>query len=190
MDILISAVGGQGALLASQVLGKLAQITGQDVKLSEIHGMSQRGGSVVTYVRYGEEINSPLIEPGTADVVLAFELLEGSRHVSYLKENGTLIINTQQIDPMPVITGAEEYPPNLLTELNQLNINLISADGLALAQQAGHKKTVNIAMLGLLAKESEIEKEKWEQAVKETVPEELVTTNLKAFNLGYQHKNN
>lgn len=190
MDILITAVGGQGALLASQVLGNLAQITGQDVKLSEIHGMSQRGGSVVTYVRYGEEIHSPLIEPGTADVILAFELLEGSRHVSYLQEGGTLIVNTQQIDPMPVITGAEEYPENLLADLKKLDINLISADGLALAQQAGHKKTVNITMLGILAKESEIEKRKWEQAIKETVPENLIATNLKAFNLGYQHKNN
>ncbi len=188
MNIVIAAVGGQGALLAAKIIGRLAQNTGQDVKVSEIHGMSQRGGSVVSFVKFANQVYSPTIEKGTADVLLAFEKLEGSRYASYLKENGTLILNTQEIDPMPVIIGESEYPQNLITRLRELDINLITLDALNLAEEAGTIKTTNVVLIGRLAQESEIPKEEWLKAIKEIVPERFLEANLKAFSLGYQNK--
>ncbi|MBC2581416.1 indolepyruvate oxidoreductase subunit beta [Clostridium sp. DJ247] len=190
MNILISAVGGQGALLASRILGKLAQNMELDVKVSEVHGMSQRGGSVITYVKFGEKVFSPTVEEGTADIILAFELLEGARYAEWLKKNGTLIVSTQRIDPMPVITGAVQYPDNLIFELLKLPIKVYSVDALELASEAGSVKAANVVLIGILASTTNIAKEKWEQAIRETVPEKLLEINLKAFELGYEIKSN
>jgi len=185
MNIVIAAVGGQGAVLTSKVLGTLAQNLGKDVKVSEVHGMSQRGGSVVAYVKFGDKIYSPVVEKGTADVILAFELLEGARYVDYLKENGTLIVNTQKIDPMPVITGDMVYPTDLDEKFKNLAINYIPVDALTIAKRAGTIKAVNIALIGVLAKNSNIKKEEWIKAIKDTVPEKFLELNLNAFELGY-----
>jgi len=186
MNILISAVGGQGALLASRILGRLAQNIGLDVKVSEVHGMSQRGGSVVTYVKFGEKIYSPIVEKGTADVILAFEILEGARYVDWLKKEGTLIVSTQKIDPMPVITGVVQYPDKLISELSNMPIKLFNVDAVKLASEAGSVRATNVVLLGILAKTSTIAKEEWQRAIKESVPEKLIDINLKAFELGYE----
>ncbi len=185
MNIMIVGVGGQGTLLASRILGAAAQNIGMDVKLSEVHGMSQRGGSVVTYVRYGEKIASPIIEAGGADIILAFEQLEAYRYLSYLKKGGTYIVNTQKTDPMPVICGTAEYPEKILEKIEALGINVISCDALKLAQEAGNAKATNVALIGLLAKHSTIEKKHWLDALNATVPPKFLEANLKAFELGY-----
>lgn len=187
MNILICAVGGQGALLASRILGTLAQKNTLEVKVSEVHGMSQRGGSVITHVRFGEKIYSPIIEKGSADVVLAFEWLEGARYVDWLKTNGSLIINTQKIDPMPVLTNLVPYPEQLREKLTKLPIGFYSIDALAYAQKAGSIKTVNVVLIGALAAITDIEKKFWYEAIKENVPSHLVDINLKAFELGFRH---
>ncbi len=188
MNILISAVGGQGALLASRIFGSLAEKLDQDIKLSEVHGMSQRGGSVVTYVRMGEKIHSPVVEKGTADFIIAFEQLEGARYIEWLKKDGTLIVNTQQIDPMPVVAGAVKYPGDLVKELSKLPIKLYSVDAVDLATKAGNVKTANIILIGILASITNIPKQMWEEAIAETVPKKFIEENLKAFDLGYKVK--
>lgn len=188
MNILISAVGGQGALLASRIIGKLAQNLGLDVKVSEVHGMSQRGGSVVTYVKFGEKVYSPIVEKGTADVILAFEMLEGARYVEWLKKDGTLIVSTQRIEPMPVITGAVPYPENLVSELSSLPIKFYNVDAISMASEAGSVRATNVVLIGILAAVTSIPKEQWEKAIRETVPEKLLETNLKAFEIGYKYK--
>ena len=187
MNILISAVGGQGALLASRILGTLAQKKSLEVKVSEVHGMSQRGGSVITHVRFGEKIYSPIVEKGSADVILAFEWLEGARYVDWLKTNGSLIINTQKIDPMPVLTNSVPYPEQLKEKLTKLPISFYSVDALAYAQKAGSIKTVNVVLIGTLAAITDIEKDIWYEAIKENVPAHLADINLKAFELGFSH---
>lgn len=187
MNILIAAVGGQGAVLASRILGRMAQNNGFDVKVSEVHGMSQRGGSVVTYVRYGEKIHSPIIEKGTADIILAFEMLEGARYLEWLKPGGTLITSRQRIDPMPVITGAAEYPKDLEERFQALPIQYKIIDALTYAKEAGNQKTVNVVLIGALAATIDIEEDKWRTAIKEAVQEKLVGINLKAFELGYKN---
>jgi indolepyruvate ferredoxin oxidoreductase beta subunit len=188
MNILISAVGGQGALLASRIIGKLAQNIGLDVKVSEVHGMSQRGGSVVTHVKFGDKIYSPIVEKGFADVILAFEMLEGARYVDWLRKNGTLIVSNQRIDPMPVITGATIYPDNLVSELSKLPIKLHSVDAMELAGKAGNVRATNVVLIGILAATTTIAKEEWEKAISEIVPARLLEINLKAFELGYEIK--
>lgn len=189
MNILISAVGGQGALLASRIFGTLAEKMGQDIKLSEVHGMSQRGGSVVTHVRIGEKIYSPVVEKGTADFIIAFEQLEGARYIDWLKKEGTLIVNTQQIDPMPVVAGAIKYPCDLIEELSKLPIKLYNVDAVELAKKAGNVKTANITLIGILASITDIPKKIWQEAIRETVPEQFLQVNLKAFELGYEGDN-
>ena len=188
MNILISAVGGQGALLASRIFAILAEKMGQDIKISEVHGMSQRGGSVVTHVRMGEKVYSPVVEKGTADFIMAFEQLEGARYIDWLKQEGTLIVNSQQIDPMPVVSGAIKYPGDLVKELSELPIKLYSIDAVELARSAGNVKTANIVLIGILASITDIPKEMWQEAIKETVPERFVEENLRAFELGYEIK--
>jgi indolepyruvate ferredoxin oxidoreductase beta subunit len=184
-NIMITGVGGQGSLLASKLIGAVCCKNGHDVKVSEVHGMSQRGGSVVTYVRYGERVASPVIEHGEADIILAFELLEAARYLPYLKKNGLLIANEQRIDPMPVITGAAKYPDNLIEKLKAQPIDLICADAEKLAGQAGGVKAANVVLIGILAKHTDFDKADWEKAVAETVPERFLEMNLKAFELGY-----
>ena len=183
-NIMIVGVGGQGTLLASRILGNVIINEGYDVKLSEVHGMSQRGGSVVTYVKYGDKVYSPIIDEGEADIILAFESLEALRAVPYLKKDGIMIANTQQIDPMPVITGAAEYPENIHEKIAK-KLNIKSVDALSLAKEAGNIKAVNVVLIGVMAKNTDIAYEKWIDTIKSTVPEKFLEVNLKAFDLGY-----
>ncbi len=180
MDILIVGVGGQGTLLASRVLGKYALENGYDVKLSEVHGMAQRGGSVMTYVRIGEKIASPIIDAGCADLVLAFEKLEALRYVHYLKPQGEVLYSTQEIMPMPVVTGAAEYPQGIEKKLRGTGV-----DALGLALQAGNAKAANSVMLGALCKKMGFDREKFESALLASIPQKTVEMNKKAFGLGY-----
>lgn len=183
-NIMIVGVGGQGSLLASKLLGHLLLKEGYDVKVSEVHGMSQRGGSVVTYVRFGEKVYSPIIDKGQADFIVSFEKLEAARYVEYLKESGRIVVNTQEVDPMPVITGAAEYPENLVEKMENLEIMVDALDCLSLAEQAGSSKAVNIVLMGRLSKYFDIPVEKWENAIRDCVPEKFRELNLKAFVLG------
>ena len=181
---MIVGVGGQGSLLASKLLGHLLLTEGYDVKVSEVHGMSQRGGSVVTYVRFGDKVYSPIIDKGEADFIVSFEKLEAARYVGYLKEDGRIVTNTQEVDPMPVITGAAEYPENLVEKMEALGIKVDAMDCLSLANEAGSSKAVNIVLMGRLSKYFDIPVEKWEKAITACVPEKFVDVNLKAFKLG------
>ena len=187
MNVMIVGVGGQGTLLASRILGNIVIDLGYDVKVSEVHGMSQRGGSVVTYVKYGEKIYSPIIDKGEADVILAFEMLEAYRALPYLNKKGKIIANTQQINPMPVITGAAKYPENIDKKLENV-AKCEFVDALDLAKKAGNIKAVNVVLIGVFAKESDIPYDKWIEVIKKTVPAKLLEVNLKAFELGYNLK--
>ncbi len=182
--IMIVGVGGQGTLLASRILGNTVINEGYDVKVSEVHGMSQRGGSVVTYVKYGEEVFSPIIDRGEADIILAFEMLEAYRALPYLKKGGKLIVNTKEIDPMPVITGAMQYPENIADKLSE-KVDVTLVDALSLAEKAGNFKAVNVVLIGVMAKSTDIPYEKWIETIKTTVPEKFLDVNLKAFESGY-----
>ncbi len=184
-SVLIVGVGGQGTLLASRLLGNALLSKNYDVKVSEVHGMSQRGGSVVTYVKYGDSVSSPIIEQGEADLILSFEALEAARYLPFLKKGGKIIVNTQQIDPMPVVTGSAEYPDDILGKIKELGVAVISADALSLAEAAGSSKAVNVVLMGMLAKQTDIEKQVWLDTVKETVPPKFLDLNIKAFELGY-----
>lgn len=183
-NIMIVGVGGQGTLLASKLLGKLLLGKGFDVKVSEVHGMSQRGGSVVTYVRYGEKVYSPVIDKGEADVIVSFEMLEAARWAEYLKKDGVIITNTQQVNPMPVITGACEYPENLEGKIKALGLKLDAFDALSLAEKAGNSKAVNIVLMGRFSKLFDFSEEEWLTAIEESVPAKFLELNKKAFALG------
>ena len=184
-SIMIVGVGGQGSLLASKLLGRLLLNEGYDVKVSEVHGMSQRGGSVETYVRFGEKVYSPIIAKGEADYIVSFEKLEAARYAACLKKGGTVIVNTQQIDPMPVITGAAVYPEQILDELMAKGIKIDAIDALALAEAAGSSKAVNIVLMGRLARFFSIPQEKWLAAIEQSVAPKFVEMNKKAFLSGY-----
>ena len=184
LNIVICGVGGQGTLLASRILGHIAMELGHDVKVSEVHGMSQRGGSVITYVRMGEKVYSPMIEQKGADFVLAFEELEALRDLTYLKDGGTLIVNVQQILPLPVIIGAAKYPENILQTLKE-KANVVALDALPMAAQAGNARAVNTVLLGALAKRLDFDKQLWLDALKACVPDKFLEANLAAFELGY-----
>ncbi|MCQ2472012.1 MAG: indolepyruvate oxidoreductase subunit beta [Clostridia bacterium] len=183
-NIMIVGVGGQGTLLASKLLGKILLTKGYDVKVSEVHGMSQRGGSVVTYVRYGDKVYSPIIDKGEADVIMSFELLEAARYTEFLKPDGVIITNNQQVNPMPVITGAAEYPENLEEKMKAKGINLDSIDALSLAVEAGTSKAVNLVLLGRFSKYFDFSDEEWMSAIETSVPEKFIELNKKAFELG------
>ena len=183
-NIMIVGVGGQGTLLASRILGNVAIEQGLDVKVSEVHGMSQRGGSVVTYVKYGDSVNSPIIDRGEADLILAFERLEAIRALPFLKKDGKIILNDRAINPMPVITGASEYPQGIVENL-QSKAQVVSVDALSLSLSLGSPKAVNVVLIGVLAKSMDIDKSVWEKVIKQTVPEKFLDLNLKAFELGY-----
>ena len=189
MNILIAGVGGQGTLLASRVLGKYAMLCGKDCKLSEIHGMSQRGGSVVTHVRIGDKIYSPVVWEGSADIIIAFETLEAARVKHYLKKDGILLVNEEKILPMPCITGAAEYPNGLQAELEAQDARVCFIKAQALAAEAGSVKATNIVMLGALCKLFDFDKDVMRQAVAECVPAKFVELNLKAFELGFERVN-
>lgn len=188
MNVLIVGVGGQGTLLASRVLGAMATVMGADCKLSEVHGMSQRGGSVVTHVRIGSDIAAAIVSPGEADFVLAFEKLEALRFSYYVKPDGVILVNDQEIMPMPVITGAEGYPTDIYERIAAAGHKYFKVPALELAEQAGNSKSVNIVLIGALAKMNGIPYETVEAAVKATVPAKFLAVNLKALQLGYNYK--
>lgn len=184
-NIMIVGVGGQGTLLASKMLGYVLLAKGYDVKVSEVHGMSQRGGSVVTYVRYGGKVFSPVIDKGEADIIIAFEELEAARWLEYLKPGGQIITNTQQIEPMPVITGAKEYPADLIAKMEQKGAKVDAQDFLKLAEEAGNSKAVNICLMGRFSKYlPDISIELWQEALEKNVPAKFLELNKKAFALG------
>ncbi len=185
-NIMIVGVGGQGSLLASKILGYLILNEGFDVKVSEVHGMSQRGGSVVTYVRYGDRVYSPLVDEGEADVIVSFELLEAARWMKYLKSGGQIVTNTQQIDPMPVVMGVEEYPENLVEKMRDKGAKVDALDCLKLAEEAGNIKAVNIVLLGRLSHYFDFSKDAWMKALEANVPAKLLDINKRAFDLGFK----
>ena len=183
-NIMIVGVGGQGSLLASKLLGYLLLNEGYDVKVSEVHGMSQRGGSVVTYVRYGDRVASPVIDEGEADYIVSFELLEAARWLPFLKPDGQIVTNIQQIDPMPVVTGAMEYPEDLVQKMRDAGAKVDAMDCVALAQEAGTVKAVNLVLLGRLSHYFEFPDEVWQNAIEACVPQKFLEINRKAFELG------
>ena len=183
-NIMIVGVGGQGSLLASKLLGHLLMSQGYDVKVSEVHGMSQRGGSVVTYVRYGDNVFSPVIDKGEADYIISFEILEAARWLPFLKKDGTVVTNIQQIDPMPVITGAMEYPGELVVKMKNSGAKVDALDCLKLAEEAGSSKAVNIVLMGRLSHYFDMPEEAWMKAMEAIVPAKFLEMNKKAFELG------
>ena len=183
-NIIIVGVGGQGTLLASKLLGRILLTKGFDVKVSEVHGMSQRGGSVITFVRYGDKVYSPIVDRGEADVILSFELLEAARWAEYLRTDGVIITNDRQIDPMPVITGAAQYPENLAEKLRAAGLRVDAFDALTLAEEAGTSKAVNLVLLGRLSLSFDFPESEWMRAIEESVPEKFLEINKTAFLLG------
>ncbi|MBE6970235.1 MAG: indolepyruvate oxidoreductase subunit beta [Ruminococcaceae bacterium] len=183
-NIMIVGVGGQGSLLASKLLGKMFLNQGYDVKVSEVHGMSQRGGSVVTYVRCGEKVASPIIDEGEADFIVSFEQLEAARWLSYLKPDGQIVTSIQQIEPMPVITGAAEYPTDLVEKMRATGAKVDALDVLSLAEEAGSAKAANVVLMGRLSRYFDFTEEEWLQTVRASVPARFTQLNEKAFLLG------
>ena len=187
-NIIIVGVGGQGSLLASKILGHLLLNEGFDVKVSEVHGMSKRGGSVITYVRFGDKVYSPVVDKGEADFIVSFEILETARWLEYLKAGGQIVTNTQQIDPMPVITGAAEYPQGLVEKIRAAGIKIDAMDCLTLARQAGSQKAVNIVLLGRLSHYFDISETSWQNSLRACVPPKFFDINKKAFELGKEFR--
>ncbi len=183
-NIMIVGVGGQGTLLTSRILGGMTVEAGYDVKLSEVHGMAQRGGSVVTFVRYGSEVNEPIVEEGLADVLIAFERLEALRYEHFLKPQGVIVVNDWRIDPITVVTGAATYPDHIIEDLS-LKHKVYSINAMEEALKLGNAKAFNVIVLGLAAKHMDFEKEMWLKVIEKTVPPKSVDINKKAFLLGY-----
>ena len=183
-NIMIVGVGGQGTLLTSRILGGITTKAGFDVKLSEVHGMAQRGGSVVTFVRYGDLVSEPIVEEGQADVLIAFERLEALRYAHFLKKDGVIIVNDQRIDPITVVTGAVQYPEQIIETLRE-NHNVIAVDAMAEAKKLGNPKVFNTIIIGVAAKRMDFEKEKWLEVIEQTVPPKTVEINKAAFEAGY-----
>lgn len=184
-NIMIVGVGGQGTLLTSRILGGITLKTGYDVKLSEVHGMAQRGGSVVTFVRYGDQVSEPIVEEGQADILIAFEMLEAKRYAHFLKKDGALIINQQRIDPITVVTGAAQYPEGIIEEL-EAKYNVFKIDAMKEALALGNSKVFNIIVLGMAARHMEFSRETWLKVIEDTVPPKTVEINKKAFLCGYE----
>ena len=182
-SMMIVGVGGQGSLLASRLIGNVLLSCGYDVKLSEVHGMSQRGGSVVTYVKYGEAVYSSIVDRGEADYIISFELLEAARYLPFLKKGGRIVTSTQTVTPMPVITGAMEYPADLTEKLKE-KADVTAIDALALAEQAGSPKAANVVLMGKLSAMTDISEDIWYKALEQTVPAKFLELNKKAFALG------
>lgn len=186
LNVMIVGVGGQGTLLTSRIIGKVALNAGYDVKISEVHGMAQRGGSVVTFVRFGQTVYEPVVEEGSADVLIAFERLEALRYAHFLKKDGVLIVNDCRIDPMTVVIGASEYPTDIIETLkNEHKVCII--DGVSEAKKLGNSKVLNSVVLGLAAKHIGFDKKDWIDVIANTVPAKTVEINEKAFLIGYEH---
>lgn len=184
-NIMIVGVGGQGTLLTSRILGGLAISAGYDVKLSEVHGMAQRGGSVVTFVRYGENVAEPIVEEGHADVIIAFERLEALRYAHFLKKDGALVINDWKIDPMPVVIGAAKYPENIIENLEKEH-KVYTVNATEESKKLGNPKVFNLIVLGVAAQHMDFTKEQWYQVIENTVPPKTIEINKKAFDTGYE----
>lgn len=184
-NIMIVGVGGQGTLLTSRILGGIAVTAGYDVKLSEVHGMAQRGGSVVTYVRYGEKVAEPIVEEGQADILIAFETLEALRYAHFLKPDGAIVVNEQRIDPMPVVTGAAVYPENIIENLEK-EYNVYRINAMEEALKLGNSKVFNIIVLGLAARHMDFSRETWLEVIEKTVPPKTIEINKKAFLSGFE----
>ena len=184
-NIMIVGVGGQGTLLTSRILGEITVEAGYDVKLSEVHGMAQRGGSVVTYVRYGEKVAEPIVEEGQADVLIAFERLEALRYAHFLKKDGVIIVNDQRIDPMPVVTGVAKYPDGIIEKLSK-KYRVVSVDAMDEAIKMGNSRVFNVIILGIAAKNMDFPKEQWIEVIKKTVPPKTIDINVAAFEKGYE----
>ncbi|WP_053985808.1 indolepyruvate oxidoreductase subunit beta [Niameybacter massiliensis] len=185
-NILIVGVGGQGTLLTGRIIGNYALSKGQDVKMSEVHGMAQRGGSVVMQVKYGDKVYSPLVEVGEADIIFAFEKLEALRYSHYLKKDGIIIANTQRIDPMPVVMGQAKYPEDIESTIKEINKDACLIDALAIAKEIGNVKVVNMIMIGAYAAYIGDSLEEWEEIVEVTVPKHTVEMNKVALKKGYE----
>ena len=186
LNVMVVGVGGQGTLLTSRIIGKTALNAGFDVKLSEVHGMAQRGGSVVTFVRFGESVSEPVVEEGDADILIAFERLEALRYAHFLKKDGVIIVNDCRIDPMTVVIGASSYPENIIEQLNKEH-KVYTVDGGALAKELGNSKVLNSVVLGLAAKYIGFSKEEWLNVIQKTVPQKTIEINEKAFMKGYAY---
>ena len=184
-NIMIVGVGGQGTLLTSRILGGITVDAGYDVKLSEVHGMAQRGGSVVTFVRYGEKVAEPIVEEGQADLLIAFEMLEAKRYAHFLKKEGVLVVNEQRIDPITVVTGAATYPEGIVEELEK-EYSVLKINAMDEALKLGNSKVLNIIVLGMAAKHMDFSKEDWLKVIEKTVPPKTVEMNKKAFLLGFE----
>jgi len=183
-NIMIVGVGGQGTLLTSRVLGGIISKAGYDVKISEVHGMAQRGGSVVTFVRYGDKVAEPIVEEGQADLLIAFERLEALRYAHFLKKDGVLVINDQRMDPMPVVIGKAKYPEGIIECLSE-KYNVIAVDAMAEAKKLGNPRVFNTIIIGIAAKRMEFTVEQWHEVIEKTVPAKTVAINKEAFDIGY-----
>ena len=184
MNIMVVGVGGQGTLLTSRIIGKTALAAGHDVKLSEVHGMAQRGGSVVTFVRFGDKVYEPVVEEGCVDVLISFERLEAQRYAHFLKPDGVIIVNDTRIEPMTVVIGAAKYPEGIIEKLSDKHkVHVI--DGGTIAKKLGNSKVLNTVVLGLAAKHIGFSEDEWLEVLKSTVPPKTVEINALAFKAGY-----
>ena len=183
-NIMNVGVGGQGTLLTSRILGGIIKAGGFDVKLSEVHGMAQRGGSVVTFVRYGDKVYEPIVEEGQADVLIAFEKLEAMRYAHFLKKDGVMIVNDQRMDPMTVVTGVAEYPENILENLKK-DHKVYTVNATEEAKKLGNSRVFNLIVLGIAAQHMDFTKEQWYEVIEKTVPPKTIEINKKAFEVGF-----
>lgn len=183
-NIMIVGVGGQGTLLTSRILGGITVDAGYDVKLSEVHGMAQRGGSVVTFVRYGEQVAEPIVEEGQADVLIAFERLEALRYAHFLKKDGVIVVNDWRIDPITVVTGVQQYPENILETLKK-DHTVYSINAMEEALKLGNSRSFNVIVLGMAAKHMDFDKQAWLDVIARTVPPKTIEMNQKAFLVGF-----
>lgn len=184
-NIMIVGVGGQGTLLTSRILGGITMEAGFDVKLSEVHGMAQRGGSVVTFVRFGSKVAEPIVEEGCADLLIAFERLEALRYAHFLKKDGVIVVNDWRIDPITVVTGAAAYPENILEKLSE-KYKVYSVNAMEEAEKLGNVKAFNVIVLGLAARHMDFDRELWLKVIEDTVPPKTVEINKKAFLIGFE----
>lgn len=184
-NIMIVGVGGQGTLLTSRILGALMVDAGYDVKLSEVHGMAQRGGSVVTFVRFGKKVAEPIVEEGQADLLIAFEQLEAKRYAHFLKKQGVLVVNEQKIEPITVVTGQDKYPQNIIEDLKK-EYTVYSMNAMEEALKLGNSKVFNLLLLGMAARHMDFTKEEWLKVIEKTVPPKTIEMNQKAFLKGYE----
>ena len=184
MNIMVVGVGGQGTLLTSRIIGKCAIEGGYDVKMSEVHGMAQRGGSVVTFVRFGDKVFEPVVEEGEVDVLISFERLEAMRYAHFLKKDGVIVVNDTRIDPMTVVIGAKSYPEGIIEELSSEH-TVYTVNGGEIANSLGNSKVLNSVVLGLAAKHIGFSEDEWLSVLKNTVPPKTVDVNVAAFKAGY-----